>query len=93
VAPAVILAGILGWVAVDHREPAAPSMPTSPTSVEASKVGDRVVFTIANGGRQHRIVKSDRPDRFEGDSGVEAANGSYVDRLDSGADVVFYRID
>ena len=66
---------------------------TVPGTVEVAKVGDEVVFTIANGGQPHTIQKSHRPDRFDGSATVVNGEDSFVDRLESGSKIVFYRID
>lgn len=62
------------------------------TQVQAYKAGDQVVFTIANGKREHFVYRSDRADRFDARSRVRVTDGIYRDSLASG-DLVFYRID
>lgn len=61
--------------------------------IRAHKQGDRVVFTIANGGRKHRVYRSTEPDRFDGSSPVIVRNGEFEDAAGNGPDLVFYRID
>jgi hypothetical protein len=51
------------------------------------------VFSIANGRSEHRVAKSGRPDRFERGDRVDPDAGAFVDRLDAGSRIVFYRID
>lgn len=64
-----------------------------PGTVEVAKIGNEVVFTIANGGQPHTIQKSHRPDRFDGSATVVKGEDRFVDSLESGSKVVFYRID
>jgi hypothetical protein len=65
----------------------------APTTVHVSKDGDRVLFTIANGGRSHQVFRSTSPDRFDRDDAVRVTGGAFVDRLDDAHAVVFYRIE
>jgi len=85
--PAAILAGVLGWPTME------PPQPVEPGTLKVSKKGDQVVFTIANGDREHRVQVSDRPDRFDRSGEVRLAGGEYVDQLEQGSSIVFYRID
>jgi hypothetical protein len=87
--PLALAAVLVGWTALEWNGGISPSIP----SVDTAKVGDHVVFTIANGDREHVIVKSDRPDRFDRSAAAKVTDGSFSDRLDSGSDLVFYRID
>jgi len=64
-----------------------------PASIAVSKQGDQVLFTIRNGDRAHRVVRSSQPDRFDGSEGVAVTDGSYAEGLSDGSDLVFYRID
>jgi hypothetical protein len=64
-----------------------------PAVVQVAKVGDRVEFTIANGGRSHYVYRSSAPDRFDHKKGVRVTGGAYAERLDDGPSIVFYRID
>lgn len=59
----------------------------------ASRQGDEVVFVIANGDRPHQVLKAADPRGLEGAEPVEVEAGTFRDRLDSGTDLVFYRID
>jgi len=68
-------------------------VPSGSTSVEVSKKGDQVLFTIANGKRVHRVVRSSEPNRFDGASGVSVTDGAYSEGLSDNQDLVFYRID
>lgn len=61
--------------------------------VEARKVGDRVVFVVRNGGRAHTVSRSTTPDRFDASQTALLDRGSFEDRLDTGHNLVFYRID
>jgi hypothetical protein len=64
-----------------------------PTTVHVSKDGDRVLFTIANGDRNHRVYRSTTPDRFDPGVAMRVTGGEFVDRLDDRHAVVFYRIE
>jgi hypothetical protein len=87
VAMTVVLGLLLaqsGWIGTE--------LPAQTTRIEALKQGGEVVFVITNGDQAHRISKSSRPDgNAEGE--VFTAQGEFRDRLDAGADLVFYRID
>ncbi len=63
-----------------------------PPQVQAFKAGENVVFTIANGNREHFVYRSARPDRFDPATRVRVTDGVYRDSMKSG-DLVFYRID
>lgn len=64
-----------------------------PVSITAEKVGDQVVFSIANGGRAHSISKSNTPHTFDPGKSVRVQDGSYREPLIENGDLVFYRID
>ncbi len=87
----VLLAAVtaLAWVSGIPRKSPHVVDPT----IQVSKVGDQVVFTIANGDADHRVLKSGRPDVFDPAAATPLSDGSFSDALDSGADLVFYRID
>lgn len=86
--PLVLTVG-LAWIGQRVGEPA-----PSTVRIEAAKQGEEVVFTIADGGRVHQVRKSDSPSRFDSASAMRVRNGgSFRDGADSGADLVFYRID
>lgn len=58
-----------------------------------SRLGDQVIFVIANGDRPHRVLKTDDPRVPGSGEPLDVEQGVFRDRLDSGADLVFYRID
>ena len=61
--------------------------------VEASKAGENVVFVIHNGDRAHTISRSTDPAaRGEGET-FTTTTGRFDDRLESGTEIVYYRID
>ncbi len=64
-----------------------------PVSITVEKVGDQVVFNIANGGRVHSISKSNTPHTFDPGKSVRVQDGSYQDSLIGNGELVFYRID
>ena len=79
------LAGLLGVTLLTHES-------ERPFTVAAAKDGDHVVFTIANGGRSHRVTKSDAPDRFESRDAVRV-RGRFADTMEDDGSLVFYRIE
>jgi hypothetical protein len=64
-----------------------------PAFVGAQKVGDDVVFTIVDGRARHSVVKSTDPARFNHGASQSVNKGRYLDRVNSGPVVVYYRID
>jgi hypothetical protein len=86
----LLLAGAL-LIPIDRAVPPPPLQGQGVTTVRVSKQGDQVHFTIANGNRDHYVSRSTQPDRF-GEADV-VSEGAYVDRLNGGESLVFYRID
>jgi len=87
VAMTVVLGLLLiqsGWIGTE--------LPAQTTRVEVLKQGGEVVFVIINGKRAHRVSKSSSPEG-NAEEEVFTAQGEFRDRLDAGADLVFYRID
>jgi len=81
------LLGVEGLPAPGLREPA---------RIEVSRVGDEVVFQIANGKRLHRVYRSELAADTAAPGQEEAfavTAGTFRDRLHSGSDLVFYRVD
>ena len=64
-----------------------------PTAITAEKVGNQVVFSIANGGKVHSVSKSNSPHTFDPGNSVRIHDGSYRDSMVDNGDLVFYRID
>jgi len=60
--------------------------------VEVTKSGGDVVFVIQNGDTTHTISKSTDPGGV-GKETFTTTTGQFRDRLDSDADIVYYRID
>jgi hypothetical protein len=67
--------------------------PEAGPNVIASRMGDRVVFTIANGGGGHTVYRSTEAHRFEPGGAVRVTDGEFEVPADEDARVVFYRID
>jgi hypothetical protein len=67
--------------------------PDAVPAIRVSKADGRVVFDIANGGYTHYVTRSVTPARFDPSQKVEITDGSYEDRVEDGANIVFYRID
>ena len=61
--------------------------------IKVSKVGDAIVFEIANGSKVHEVRKSTTPQRFDERTAVTTESGSYSDALNNGVALTFYRID
>lgn len=80
-------------VGLDRGLPAPTGTGDHGPAVAAFKQGDRVLFSIRNGSRQHVVYRSTRPDGFDSADGVAVADGKYEDGLRDQADLVFYRID
>ena len=89
--PALVLSISLGMLLI----PGAPRKASSDPgiTIEATKQGDEVVFLIANGNRTHRVYRSSSPTGQSSGSAYATARGSFRDRLDSGGELLFYRID
>ena len=64
-----------------------------PAFVGAEKIGGAVVFTIADGRDRHHVVKSTDAARFNRSASQNVTDGRFLDRVNSGPVVVFYRID
>lgn len=61
--------------------------------ISVSKVGDEIVFDIANGTQVHEILKSTTPRHFDERTRTETGDGSYKDALNNGVTLTFYKID
>jgi len=88
VVPALALTVTLGYLARPVLGPAG----DAPVRIQATKVGGEVVFEIANGARKHRVTRISRPGAEE-DREVLTTRGAFRDRLESGADLVMYRVE
>ena len=55
--------------------------------------GDEVVFTVANGSRDHSVYKSISSSDFRNAERISMRNGTFRDRVHDQAELVFYRID
>lgn len=88
VLPVLLLSAMLGYLTLPGTgEPA-----EVPGTLTAQKQGNQVIFVIANGDRSHQVLRSEEPD-FKGATAFTTSNGRFVDRLEGGPDLVFYRID
>lgn len=69
--------------------------PASPDAriAGADKVGDDVVFTIANGNHPHTVVRSTDPAHFNDKAKLPVADGRFTDQANNGPVIVFYRLD
>ena len=82
-----IAASVLVALAPEQEKSAGPRF------AQVEKVGDEVVFHIANGGTEHTVTRSTDPSSFNPKAEREVANGRYSDRANSGPVVVFYKLD
>ena len=89
VAPALLLTLALGYLLLPRG-----AGDPGPVGLElrVTKQGEEVVFFIANGGQTHQIYKTSelRDPQWEPYTKTE---GTFRDRLETEADLVFYRID
>ena len=60
--------------------------------IAAYKDNGNVVFTVANGHKEHKVFKSTDPTRF-GVKEVQQVRGRFADSADNGIELVFYRVD
>ena len=67
--------------------------PTHPLRVRATKAGGEVIFSIANGNRDHSVYKSSVPNRFGASAQLQVRGGSFRDTVDDDSGLVFYRIE
>jgi len=89
--PALLLAAVMTW----NLLPVSPSQEAGEApQVSAIKRGNEVIFVIANGQRNHTVYRSETAAGLAGSQKPFAlTDGTFRDRLDNGADLVFYRID
>jgi hypothetical protein len=66
---------------------------TQQARVDVSKAGENVVFVIHNGDRAHTVSKLTNPAASGEGESFTTTTGRFDDRLDSGAAIVYYRID
>lgn len=71
----------------------APQSPKFGGIVGARKVGDQIVFTIANGNRPHVVYRSKDPARFDQGSAERVVGGRFEDRVGEEPGIVFYRVE
>ncbi len=85
---AILPAGLLALVLAISlgKDPA-------PPTITVEKVGNQIVFNIANGGGAHSVSKSNTPHTFDPGGSVRVQGGSYQDSMVENGDLVFYRID
>lgn len=84
--PFVVAAGLLAILGLGNGQ-------ENGTMVQATKQGDKVVFTIANGKKSHTVYRSTSADSFDPALGVTVTGGEFEDHVQGNADLVFYRID
>ncbi len=65
----------------------------TPVHVRATKTGNEVIFSIANGKRSHSVYKSSLPNSFDFSTRLAIQDGSFRDSADDASGVVFYRIE
>lgn len=89
--PALILVVSFGWL-IGNVEESAVSNGGS-ISIESRKVGGQAVFEIANGGRIHRVHRSNSPRDLAHAELFATTYGTFTDSLVGDSGVVYYRID
>ena len=87
--PAALLIGVILLLA---RGDGTRTLVPGSLRVQATKEGNHVVFTLANGSRTHTVYTSHVPNDFDARSGVPVRE-RFTDALTSGADLTFYRVD
>ena len=87
--PALVVLALL--LPLAWRSGTVPERHEGPT-ILASRIGDSVVFTIANGNRTHRVYRSATPDRFDLESPIVVGD-RYVEPSQGDLDLVFYKVD
>lgn len=88
-APAVLVA--VGVVLSQSR--LAPPSRTAIRSIQAAKLGDQVVFTIADGNQPHVVYKSTTAERFDRSTGIRVEHSRFVDSAVAGPNLVFYVVE
>jgi hypothetical protein len=88
VLPALLLTLSLGYLLTGREDPG-----PGGSFVRAKRVGDEVIFVIANGKQTHRVYKSNHAAVFPQAADSIVTEGTYRDRIDHRDDLVFYRID
>jgi hypothetical protein len=86
----LLLALALAWTTVWQEGPAGTGR--GHTTLRAEKQDGDVVFVIANSGHSHEVSRSTAPHGGSSDRFL-ATTGVFRDSLDSGPDLVYYRID
>ncbi len=89
--PALLLAAAFGLVLRPGQIPLPVEVGHAPMT--AKKVGNDVIFEIANGHRAHSVYKSTDPRGFSTSPTFVTEDGSFRDELANGPSLVFYRID
>ena len=91
--PIFALSLLVGSVLLTQAPHDGGALVTAQPRVEVSKAGENVVFVIHNGDRAHTISKSTDPAAGGEAETFTTTTGRFDDRLDSGAEIVYYRID
>jgi len=61
--------------------------------LSAAKVHGQLVFTLANGKRDHLIYRSTDPQTFDRSAAIKMSRNRYAEDATGGPTLVFYRID
>ena len=83
--PVLAIASVL-IVATDRH-------PSSVARLSAAKVDGQVVFTLANGRKDHVVHRSSDPQGLDNASALKMAGNRFTDEAAGGPNLVFYRID
>jgi hypothetical protein len=95
VVPSLVLVLALGYALMPGRgaDPGLPLQVTQITQMEVTRVGDDVVFRIANGTRTHLVYKSSDINELSRATPVAVSDGVFRDTVHAEANLVFYRVD
>jgi hypothetical protein len=69
------------------------SQPTTMARLSAEKVDGQVVFTLANGQRDHVVYRSTDPSSFSASDAERLRSNTFAVDANEGPALVFYRID
>jgi len=94
IVPAIAALGVSLWIGgrVTDRGPRVAAV-DAPVRLEVAKIGDRVVFSVRNGGRDHLVIRGESAEELAAAPASPIERGTFEDRLDAGPGLVFYRIE
>jgi hypothetical protein len=90
---ATIVPAVLGVVFAVLIHMGGDSTVTGTARLLVDKQDGKVVFSVANGDREHYVYKSYVPGRFGSQPAARMRDGVYVDSEGNGSEITYYRID